>query len=285
MMKLLYVTFPPLIVIVVALRTYLTSVNALRTSKDVLRDLSNSRKESSKKSTTTNSKEGRGAFVVLQKYLPLFLGTFVSSLHATTLTKFSTTPLILGGVAVSTTYLIQKRFEERATEKKQENLEFYLPVVMERIVMAVQAGLDIIPALEAVFTLGEKEAVASGNEVDPVTLLVGHVMELHRAGQSLEETLAQVGKESQATGVRHAFIHLSLAHRDGGELMAPLRELSDATQLYYQESVEEIIAKLPIKATLPLLCTFAGLIICFLTVPIIEVMSMTQQSLPSGPSF
>jgi hypothetical protein len=50
-----------------------------------------------------------------------------------------------------------------------------------------------------------------------------------------------------------------------------LKELSDATQTQYQESVEEEIAKLPVRAVLPLILTFTGLIVCFLTVPIVQV--------------
>jgi hypothetical protein len=71
--------------------------------------------------------------------------------------------------------------------------------------------------------------------------------------------------------VRHCFIHLAVAHEEGGELVMPLKELSDSTQLYYQETVDEEIAKLPVKATMPLLLTFAGLILLFLTSPLVQV--------------
>ena len=66
-------------------------------------------------------------------------------------------------------------------------------------------------------------------------------------------------------------MHLGLAYKQGGEVVRPLKELSDATQTHYQESVEEEIARLPVRAVLPLLLTFTGLIICFLTVPVVQV--------------
>ena len=84
----------------------------------------------------------------------------------------------------------------------------------------------------------------------------------------------------ECSALRHAFIHLAMAYREGGELIMPLRELSDSTQLYFQESVEEDIAKMPAKATLPLLLTFAGLIICFVTVPLVQVLDMTSNAIP-----
>jgi hypothetical protein len=71
--------------------------------------------------------------------------------------------------------------------------------------------------------------------------------------------------------VKHALAHLALAYKQGGEVVRPLKELSDATQTQYQESVEEEIAKLPVRAVLPLMLTFTGLIICFLTVPVVQV--------------
>jgi hypothetical protein len=84
----------------------------------------------------------------------------------------------------------------------------------------------------------------------------------------------------ECSALRHAFIHLAVAYSEGGELVMPLRELSDSTQLYYQESIEEEIAKMPVKVTLPLLCTFAGLIIFFLTTPLVQVLEMTSRALP-----
>jgi hypothetical protein len=68
-----------------------------------------------------------------------------------------------------------------------------------------------------------------------------------------------------------------MAHRQGGEIVRPLKELSDATQTAYQEAVEEMIAKLPVKAVLPLVVTFTGLIICFLTVPLMQVAAIATK--------
>jgi hypothetical protein len=60
----------------------------------------------------------------------------------------------------------------------------------------------------------------------------------------------------------------------------PLRELSDATQLYYQETLEEEVAAMPVKATVPLVITFAGLIMIFVAMPLVQVMSMMKRSMP-----
>jgi hypothetical protein len=74
-----------------------------------------------------------------------------------------------------------------------------------------------------------------------------------------------------SSSVKHALVHLGLAYKQGGEVVRPLKELSDATQQQYQETIEEEIAKLPVKAVVPLVLTFTGLIVCFLTVPVMQI--------------
>jgi Flp pilus assembly protein TadB len=146
-------------------------------------------------------------------------------------------------------------------------MEFYLPGVMERVVMAVGAGMDIVPALQE----------ASRKGVDPVSRLLAQVVRLSEGGASVDSAFAFVSRQAPSMSVKHAFIHLGLAYRQGGEIVRPLKELCDATQLAYQESVEERIAQLPVKAVLPLVVTFTGLIICFLTVPLMQVSSIATK--------
>ncbi|MBX7144286.1 MAG: type II secretion system F family protein [Oligoflexia bacterium] len=170
----------------------------------------------------------------------------------------------------------RRRLRERAARQTRA-LEFFLPIVMERLVMAVHSGYDILSAIRVVLEHDRRQRPRSS---DPVCRLIARVLALTEAGRSFEDSLNDVAAQVTCPAVRHAFIHLALAHKEGGELVMPLRELSDATQLYYQESVEEEIARMPIRATLPLLCTFAGLILFFLVPPIMQVLDMTSQAMP-----
>ena len=115
-------------------------------------------------------------------------------------------------------------------------------------------------------------------EVDPVSVLLGIVHRLAENGIGFEQSLGAVSGLIESSALRHAFIHLGVAHREGGELVMPLKELSDSTQLYFQETIESEIAKLPVKATMPLLCTFAGLIIIFVTTPLIQVIGLAGKT-------
>ena len=50
-------------------------------------------------------------------------------------------------LAVALSYLYQRRRLETRKREFMKAIEFYLPVVMERLVMGAQAGLDILPAI------------------------------------------------------------------------------------------------------------------------------------------
>jgi pilus assembly protein TadC len=191
--------------------------------------------------------------------------------------------LFCGGFCLG--YLVQKMRVRTKEANYNRSLDFFLPIVMERVSMAVQSGLDIISGIKAVLELDrldqQKNSGGKGKtENNPVTDLLSTVIDRTEGGLGFAQSLREVAKKVESTGLKHSFIHLALAHQEGGELAVPLRELSDATQLYYQETIEEEIAKLPVKATMPLLLTFAGLIVCFITSPMIQILQMTAKAMP-----
>lgn len=174
-------------------------------------------------------------------------------------------------------HFISRVVKETKKNNAKEEVEFFLPVFMEQIVMGVQAGLDVVPAI--------KEALVGGAAgKGKLREMLENTIILSEKGIPFTQALDQVSSDIDIPTVRHAFIHLKLAFSQGGELVRPLRELSDATQLQYQESVEEEIAKLPVKAVMPLVLTFAGLMICFLTVPIVQLSSIMKSVEPQEVS-
>ncbi len=190
--------------------------------------------------------------------------------------------LVLGAVALG--YLMQRRNEAARKREYERSIEFYLPVVMERLVMGAQAGLDILPAIRAILEVDGIEddqmqrARLVDDTYDPVSKLLLYAYRLTEAGLSFDQALGHVAERVESAPLRHAFIHLAVSHREGGELVGPLRELSDATQLYLQESVEEEIARMPVRATLPLVLTFAGLLVFFLASPLLQILDFISKA-------
>ena len=178
---------------------------------------------------------------------------------------FGELPYALLGAVTGEMFLRVRR--EAAAKKLLRQIDFHLPNAMERVVMAVGAGLDIVPALRE----------ASRDCTDPVSGAFREVVALSEAGAPAAEAMQAVSERTQSFSLRHALVHLSIAHAQGGEVVKPLKELSDATQAHFQESVDEQIARLPVKAVLPLVMTFAGLILCFVTVPLLQIGSITRR--------
>jgi Flp pilus assembly protein TadB len=184
--------------------------------------------------------------------------------------------VIIGMITAGIFLICQRRNDRGKTSKVAvlRQIAYELPLVMERIVMAVQAGHDILPALSLVVQTGEKGG--AGNEKESQVLRsLREVVDSAEAGITLQSSLRMASLKTESTSLRHALLHIAVAHEQGGGVLFALSELADATQSYYQESVEEQIATLPVKATLPLVVVFAGLLVILLTSPIIQILDTT----------
>lgn len=181
------------------------------------------------------------------------------------------------GIVIAGSILGWQRWKDRGRPSSGavlRQISYELPLIMERIVMAVQAGHDILPALKLVVRAGEKGVSGSDRE-SQVLRSFREVVETAEAGMTLQSSLRMASQKTESTSLRHALLHIAVAHEQGGGLLFALSELADATQSYYQESVEEQIATLPVKATLPLVVVFGGLLVILLTSPIIQTLETT----------
>lgn len=223
----------------------------------------------------------RARYLKLKALTPLYGAVGMVALHLAFIKGSFVGTLAFGLIGFLGGFVFERIKFNRRREKHKGELIYFLPIVMERIVMAAQSGLDVYSAISRVVELEQKDRpVGSMVKLDPITKLLEIVKELTESGLGFESALQEVAGQIDCSPLRHAFMHLGLAHQEGGEMVKPLTELSDATQLYYQESIEEEIAQLPVRATLPLLCTFAGLIIGFLTSPLLQILKFTTKAVP-----
>ncbi len=248
-----------------------------RSARDVLDDLARSDDEISEESKPRESRRKKSdnrkqIFLFFLLALVLIVLKFVFFMPTEML-------VVLGGMGAALLYLLTRYIGSRKPEHDIEGIEYHLPLIMEQLVMAVQSGYDVFSALKVVL---DTEIDVVEHKRSPMYALLLRTRTLIESGLTVEEALKEVSHTVPSPALRHAFLHLAIAHREGGELVRPLRELSDATQLYYQETVEERIAKLPVKATVPLVITFAGLLLMFLTSPLIKVMEMTSKGVPGA---
>ncbi len=218
----------------------------------------------------------RNQIILINNLVPVLLGLLIFA--CSIFSGFASgTVFLLVAMSMGLGAVFSRRRVGKLKKQFNRDLIFFLPIVMERIVMAVQAGLDIVPAIKTA-----TKFVGEGESPDPVTMLLRRAIYLTESGMIFENALKEVAADVESSPLRHAFLHLAVAQKEGGILIMPLRELSDSTQLFYQESIEEEIAEMPVKATMPLICTFAGLLLCFLVPPFLQVISILVENAPGA---
>ncbi len=166
--------------------------------------------------------------------------------------------LPLLGSALGTRYG-QLRLE---SEKKSNDVEtlFYLPMVIEQLVIGVSSALDIGPCIKRVL-----EMAADRDRQNPVISLLDQVMIRVRAGQSFDEALDEVGELRDLQELSLAFNAIGQSSRHGGEVARQLKELSDGIIVQREAQVEGLIKKLEVKATLPVALAFVAFLALFFT--------------------
>ncbi len=150
-------------------------------------------------------------------------------------------------------YAVPISWLEKQIRKREEELLYYLPLVIEQVSIGVSSSLDIGPCISNIVHMANER-----DSHNPITEMFVHVEKLMRSGLNLEESLIEVGTASGAVETKHAFMFLSQCAKHGGEITKQLQELADAVMTARQVQVEGKITQLPVKATGPLIMVFAG---------------------------
>lgn len=255
-------------IILILLVLYSLSSSKERDALDVYYSLLNDEQEDAE-NKEDSEKVTKISLNIEQKIILIFSVIIISVLSLLFLTLNTSNIIFALVLALSLSYIIARMLAKREAKNIYKKYDFYLPIVMERLVMAVQGGNDVYSSVNVIVNMSKKNG-----PLDPVTKLLDMVLKKNKSGISFEDSLSLVANTINLTSIRHAFLHLAIAQKEGGEIITPMKELSDSTQEYYQQIVEKEIAVLPVKATLPLLFAFIGLIIFFLSVPLTQIMSM-----------
>jgi len=164
--------------------------------------------------------------------------------------------LIMGGLMG---FQVPFSILDRRVKARDEDIMFYLPLVIEQIAIGVSSSLDIGPCLQRVVAMADER-----DSHNVVTELVRHAQFHVRSGVSLEDALNEVGKKSGHNELKHAFLSLSQVAKHGGEITRQLQELADAVAGQRETRIEAKIKKLELEATLPVTLVFMGFIVILL---------------------
>jgi len=142
---------------------------------------------------------------------------------------------------------------EKRIRRREDEIMYFLPLVIEQVSIGVSSALDVGPCIAQIITMANER-----DSHNPVTEMFVHVEKLIRSGLNLEDGLTEVAEASGMSEVKHAFMFLAQCSKHGGELSKQLQELADSVMTQRQVQIEGKIASLPVKATGPLACVFAG---------------------------
>lgn len=161
---------------------------------------------------------------------------------------------LLGGVlGVLIGYAMPMSWLEKQIRRREDEIMYYLPLVIEQVSIGVSSALDVGPCIANIINMAHER-----DSHNPVTEMFVHVEKLIRSGLNLEDALTEVGEANGMSEVKHAFMFLAQCSKHGGELSKQLQELADSVMMQRQVQIEGKIASLPVKATGPLATVFAG---------------------------
>jgi len=203
------------------------------------------------------SEEQRLDFRRLQIVLPIGLGTIAGGLGLASTDLFTTLLYVAAGAGVGC-WLPLNRLT-KWTQERNEEILFYLPLVIEQISIGVSSSLDIGPCLARVVQMADER-----DSHNPVTELLRFAQGYIKSGVNLQDALNEVGRRSGNNEVMHAFKALAQVARYGGEISKQLQDLSESVSSNRENKVEEKIKKLELAATGPVAMVFAGFLVILL---------------------
>ena len=148
---------------------------------------------------------------------------------------------------------------DRRIKDRQEEIMFFLPLVIEQIAIGVSSSLDIGPCLQRVVSMADER-----DSHNVVTELIKHTQHYIKSGVSLEEAFTEVGKMSGSVELKHAFMSIAQVAKHGGEVTRQLQELADSVSAQRETRIEAKIKKLELEATGPVALVFAGFLVLLL---------------------
>jgi flagellar protein FlaJ len=148
---------------------------------------------------------------------------------------------------------------ERRIARRQEDIVYYLPLVIEQVSIGVSSSLDIGPCLMRIVQMADER-----DTHNPVTELLRYAQYHIKSGVGLEEALTEVGQLSGQHDLKHAFMALSQVAKFGGEISKQLQDLANSIASQREAHVEEKIKKLELAATAPVALVFFGYLVILL---------------------
>jgi Flp pilus assembly protein TadB len=196
-------------------------------------------------------------FKRIQKLSPIIL-TFVMAVFAW---HFLGSSMLLVGGALGFACGLQLPITilERKIKTRAEEIMYYLPLVIEQLVVGVSSSLDIGPCIQRVAEIADERG--THNCVTEFLKLSQYYV---RSGIALPDALVDIGTMSGHNELKHTFLSLAQVVQHGGEVSKRLIEIADSVAAMRETIIEEKIKKLELVATGPVGLVFMAFMMIIL---------------------
>jgi len=177
-------------------------------------------------------------------------------------------PFMATGVGLAIGVQIPRSYLRRAIHRRDEEIMFYLPLVIEQLVIGVSSSLDVGPCIRWIVQMADER-----DSHNAVTELLRYAQQYMKAGASMEDALILVARLSGHTELKHVFMSLSQVSKHGGEITKQLQELANAVSSQREARIEGKIKKLELEATGPVGLVFVAFMATFLSSLALQISS------------
>jgi pilus assembly protein TadC len=179
-----------------------------------------------------------------------------------------TLPIVATCVGLGIGIQIPRSYIRRAILRRDEEIMFYLPLVIEQLVIGVSSSLDVGPCIRWVVQMADER-----DSHNAVTELLRYAQQYMKAGASMDDALILVARLSGHTELKHVFMSLSQVSKHGGEITKQLQELANAVSAQREARIEGKIKKLELEATGPVGLVFVAFMATFLSSLALQITS------------
>lgn len=237
-------------------------------SSEVLEELKRKRKKKLKQAEVSTledkffqaglfSQDDRREFFMMKTFAPIVLAPAAGLIGAQTSAMLGIMGAVIG---VALGVRLPHMLLDRKIKARHDDMMFYLPLVIEQIVIGVSSSLDIGPCLQRVVSMADER-----DTHNCVTELLGVAQYYIASGVSLQDALVDIGRRSGHTELKHTFMSLAQVASHGGEVSRQLQELADAVSSQRESKIETKIKKLELEATVPVAVVFCGFLIIIIS--------------------
>jgi Flp pilus assembly protein TadB len=160
------------------------------------------------------------------------------------------------------------------------SIYYELPLVLEELVLLIESGLSLFPAMEEVCYSGNMKHSKKQNTLVRKTLRSAY--QLATYGLPISQAFEQVARVCPYPVLRHVMLHLDISSSVGGELLYSIQSLSEQVHREWKLAVETRIKRLENLVVFPVFISVMGLMLLTAAVPLVPVIEYMSSMKEKG---